>query len=70
MSAFRKTQFHATPMNLLFSLVLDLVWLGLFKPQGAVAVAVFIIFLPGWDLVTGTISFINYLRANRSNSKQ
>ncbi len=63
---FSRSIFHAQPGQLLASLVIDALFLFLFGPTSGWATAVYIIFLPGFDLVSAVASFWNYVKDYRA----
>jgi uncharacterized membrane protein HdeD (DUF308 family) len=69
MSFFRNTLTRVSPISLLFSLIVDIGFYLLFKPEGEFQTFIYILFLPGWDLLAGILSFWTYVRLNRPNGE-
>jgi len=62
MLTLRQTVFHATPRQLMFSLIVDALFLFILQPTTSFAITIYIIFLPGFDLVSAVVSFWNYVQ--------
>lgn len=69
-SVFNRQLFRATPKSLLISFLIDLLWAVVIRPTSAYAIIIYIIFLPGFDLVTGVISFYNYVKEYGPQNKK
>lgn len=63
--AFGKTFFRATPRQLFVQLMIDILWYLIFKPTDSFSVWVYIIILPGFDLISVVGSFWNYVKDNK-----
>ena len=63
--AFGKTLFRATPRQLFVQLMIDILWYLIFKPTDSFSVWVYIIILPGFDLISAVGSFWNYVKDNK-----
>ncbi|AIG66174.1 hypothetical protein ACRHK7_03225 [Weissella tructae] len=68
MLALKQSIFHATPRQLMFSLIVDALFLILLRPSTPLSITVYIIFLPGFDLVSAVVSYWNYVQAYKQAS--
>jgi len=62
--AFSKSFFRASPKQLAIQMVIDWVWFLLIQPTDPTLKWLFIILLPGIDLISAIGSFRNYLKDN------
>lgn len=65
MLGLQKSMFHAKPTQLMVSLVIDALFLLLLRPSTPMTIWVYIIFLPGFDLVSAIVSYWNYVQDYR-----
>lgn len=70
LGAFGKTFFRATPQQLFMQLMIDVIWYLIFKPSDSFSLWVYIIILPGFDLVSAIGSFWNYVKDNKQQTKK
>ncbi|KAA8434505.1 hypothetical protein [Weissella sagaensis] len=70
LGAFGKTFFRATPQQLFMQLMIDVIWYLIFKPSDSFSLWVYIIILPGFDLVSAIGSFWNYVKDNKQKSNK
>lgn len=65
MLGLQKSMFHAKPTQLMVSLIIDALFLLLLRPSTPMTIWVYIIFLPGFDLVSAIVSYWNYVQDYR-----
>ncbi|MCW0953475.1 hypothetical protein OIT44_05305 [Weissella ceti] len=65
MIGLQKSIFHATPRQLMFSLLIDALFLIVLQPSTPLSIFVYIVFLPGFDLVSAVVSYWNYVQDYR-----
>jgi hypothetical protein len=70
LGAFGKTFFRATPQQLFMQLMIDVIWYLIFKPSDSFSLWVYIIILPGFDLVSAIGIFWNYVKDNKQKSNK
>ncbi|ATF42157.1 hypothetical protein FKV75_09185 [Weissella paramesenteroides] len=68
--AFGKTFFRATPQQLFMQLMIDILWYVIFKPTDTFSLWLYILILPGFDLVSAIGSFWNYVKDNKSEKNK
>lgn len=62
MLALKNSIFHATPRQLLVSLLVDVLFLVILQPSTPISIVTYIIFLPGFDLMSAIVSYWNYIQ--------
>lgn len=65
MLGLKTSMFRATPRQLMISLIIDTLFLMLLRPSTPTTIWVYIIFLPGFDLVSAIGSYWNYVQDYR-----